>query len=277
MATDPLKPELNRALQIKTGERYRNVGIKLMDIDRAIMEHIDDTVLPNLTIQGETIKIPLLYGSAERWKSITIDGFLRDQDGQIQIPLTMIKRTGVESNDDLVNPVNRSISYPAVSQYSKKHKYDLFSKMTGFTRPKEQYNITIPDYVIVNYEMVIWTDFTEHMNTVVEAFQYASDTYWGDKYGFKFMSKVSSFDNTTEISEGSQRIVKTSFTLEVKAYLLPEKFDNKPTTQKAFTIKKVLWNIDVETENNISTSDGLQPSITDYTQETEYNIETNYE
>ena len=53
------------------------------------------------------------------------------------------------------------------------------------------------------------------MNKVVEAFQYATDEYWGDKSGFKFRVKIDSFDNTTEISEGSQRIVRTNFTMKV--------------------------------------------------------------
>ena len=42
--------------------------------------------------------------------------------------------------------------------------------------------------------------------------------------------KIDSFDNTTEVGEGSQRIVRTSFTMAVNAYLLPESFDNEPTT-----------------------------------------------
>lgn len=254
MATDPLKKDLNRALEIKTDSQYQHIGVKLEDIDRAIMEYIDDIVLPQLDVMGEPIKVPLIYGNAERWKSIQKDGYLRDQDGMIQIPLTVLKRNSVETNESLINPVNRQVSYPAVSQFSPKHKYDLFSKMTGFTRPKEQYNITIPDYIILNYEVVVWTDFTEHMNKILEAFQFAKDTYWGDKFGFKFLTTVSSFDTTGEIAEGSQRIVKTTFTLTVNAYLLPEKFNNKPTTQKAFTIKKVIWDLNLDTDEAIETS-----------------------
>lgn len=263
MATDPLKKDLNRALELKVDEQFRNIGIKLIDIDRAIMEHMSETVMPELEILGENIKVPLLYGSAERWKSIQREGYLRDKDGMIQIPLVLIKRTSVETNDNLISPVNRQLSYPAVSQFSKKHKYDLFSKLNGFKRPVEQYNVTIPDFVIVAYEVVIWTDFTEHMNTIVEAFQYATDTYWGDKYGFKFITKVSSFDTTTELAEGSQRIVKTSFTLDVRAYLLPEKFNNKPTTEKAYTIKKVLWSVDLNTEEEIEKSKLLTKNDTE--------------
>lgn len=244
MATDPLKKNINRALEIKTDSQFQKIGIKLMDIDQAIVDHITDTVMPQLEIQGTSFNVPILYGNAERWKSIRRDGFLRDKDGQIQIPLAVIKRSSVEANESLINPVNRQVSYPAQTQYSKKHKYDLFSKMSGFKRPTETYNITIPDYVTLNYDVVLWTDFTEHMNTLVEAFQFASDTYWGDKYGFKFITKASSFDAEQEIADGSQRVVKTTFSLTVNAYLLPEKFDNKPTTQKQFTVKKVLWSID---------------------------------
>ena len=93
--------------------------------------------------------------------------------------------------------MNRHISYPSVSRYSKKHKYDKFSAMTGTKRPVELFDVVMPDYVNITYEVIIWTDFTEHMNKIVEAFQYATDEYWGDKEGFKFRVKIDNFDNTT--------------------------------------------------------------------------------
>ena len=94
--------------------------------------------------------------------------------------------------------------------------------------------------------MIVWTDFTEHMNKIVEAFQYATDEYWGDKGGFKFRVKIDSFDNTTEVSEGSQRIVRTNFTMAVYAYLLPEQFDNESTHKKSIITKKVVWGLETD-------------------------------
>jgi hypothetical protein len=79
------------------------------------------------------------------------------------------------------------------------------------------------------------------MNKVIEAYQYATDTFWGDRDGFKFMTKIDSFDNTTEVGEGSERIVRTSFTMMVNAYMLPEKFNNEPTTTKSYSIKQIRW------------------------------------
>jgi len=104
----------------------------------------------------------------------------------------------------------------------------------------------MPDYVTVSYEVIIWTDFTEHMNKIVEAFQYATDEYWGDKNGFKFRTKIDSFDNTTEVGEGSQRIVRTTFTMMVNAYLLPEQFNNESTHKKSITPKKVVWGMETD-------------------------------
>lgn len=240
MAKDPLKKHLNRARQLQTEKKY-NAGITLFDIDLTIQDHIVDTIVPTLEILGEPLKIPVIYGNPERWKSVQKDGFNKDERGQLQVPLIMFKRNSVDRDDNMTSMMNRHVSYPAQTAYSKKHKYDLFSKMVGINKPVEQYNITMPDFVTLTYEIMIWTDYIEHMNTVVEAFQYATDEYWGNRDGFKFRVKIDSFDNSVEVNEGSQRMVRTNFTMTANAYLLPEKFDNEPTTKKALTIKKVIW------------------------------------
>jgi len=218
----------------------------LYDVDLAIAEHMIDVVIPTVEVFREKVKVPVLYGNPERWTAVQKQGYLRDRKGQLQIPLVMFKRNSIARDDLMPSSMNRNLFYPAVTKYSKKHKYDRFSAMTGTARPVEQYNITMPDYVTVTYEVMIWTDFTEHMNEIVEAFQYATDEYWGDKDGYKFRVKIDSFDNTTEVGEGSQRIVRTSFTMAVNAYLLPEKFDNESTHKKSFTPKKVVWGIETD-------------------------------
>ena len=247
MSIDPLKKlPKNRALQYKKESIEQGKGVRLYDVDLAIAEHMIDTVLPTVEIFQEKQKVPVVYGNPERWKSVQKDGYLRDKKGMLQIPLVMFKRNSIERNDTLSNTMNRHVSYPSVSKYSKKHRYDRFSAMTATEKPVELYDIVIPDYVTLTYEVIIWTDFTEHMNKVVEAFQYATDEYWGDKGGFKFRVKIDSFDNTTEISEGSQRIVRTNFTMAVNAYLLPEQFDNESTHKKSISGKKVVWGLETD-------------------------------
>ena len=259
MSIDPLKRNLNRAEQLKT-ETKNYKGVKLYDVDMAIAEHMIDTVVPTVDAMGEKIKVPVIYGNPERWKAIQKDGYLRDKQGQIQVPIVVFKRNSIARDESMASTMNRHVFYPSISMYSKKHKYDRFSTITNSKRPVEQYNIIIPDYVTVSYEVLIWTDFTEHMNKIVESFQYATDEYWGDKNRFKFRVKIDSFDNTTEVGEGSQRIVKTSFTMAVNAYLLPEKFDNISTTKKSFTAKKVIWGTEIDLTSGVSQS-GLNKKL----------------
>ena len=269
MAIDPLKNiKQNKALQYKKESIEQGKGVKLYDVDMAIAEHMIDTVLPTVEIFQEKQKIPVVYGNPERWKSVQKDGYLRDKKGVLQIPLVMFKRNSINRDDALSNTMNRHVSYPSVSRYSKKHRYDKFSAMTGTQKPVELYDIVIPDYVNITYEVIIWTDFTEHMNKIVEAFQYATDEYWGDKGGFKFRVKIDSFDNTTEVSEGSQRIVRTNFTMAVYAYLLPEQFDNQSTHKKSMSAKKVVWGMETDltglSGGNITNSTIKQNLVNEY-------------
>ena len=260
MSIDPLKKNLNRAQQLKT-EVQNHKGVKLYDVDMAIAEHMIDVIVPTVEAMGEKIKVPVVYGNPERWKAIQKDGYLRDKQGQVQIPLVVFKRNSIARDDSMANTMNRNVFYPVVTKYSKKHKYDRFSAMTGAQRPVEQYNITMPDYVTITYEVIIWTDFTEHMNKIVEQFQYATDEYWGDKNGFKFRVKIDSFDTTADVGEGTQRIVKTNFTMAVNAYLLPEKFDNESTTKKSISPKKIVWGLETDLTGGATTQNVITQKL----------------
>ena len=259
MAVDPLKNvNFNRATQIKREGNELGKGVRLYDVDLAIAEHMIDTIVPSVEAFNEKIKVPVMYGNPERWTAVQKKGYLKDKNGMLQIPLIMFKRNSISRDDTMASSMNRHLSYPTVTKYSKKHKYDKFSAMIGTQRPVEQYDVVMPDYVTISYEVLIWTDFTEHMNKIVEAFQYATDEYWGDKSGFKFRTRIDSFDNTTEVGEGSQRIVRTSFTMAVNAYLLPESFNNEPTTKKSLSTKKVVWGLEWDLTGGGSTGTNSQ-------------------
>lgn len=235
---EPLKKPLNRAEQQKrTGEFIQ--GIKLYDVDNAISNHMIDTVVPTVDVEGINVTVPVIYGTPERWKSVQRDGSLRDRNGKIQTPIIMFKRNSIDRDDSM--PIfNRNVSYPSFQKWSQKNRYDRFSLMTGTEPTYDSYNITMPDYVTLTYEVIIWTSKISHMNQIVEAFQYATDEYWGDKDKYKFRVKIDSFDNQQEISETTERIIRTNFTMLVNAYLLPERFNNEPTVKKAMTTKRTI-------------------------------------
>mgnify|MGYP003330708574 CR=1 FL=1 len=46
--------------------------------------------------------------------------------------------------------------------------------------------------------------------------------------------------------DGNTRIVRTEFTMVVKAYLLPDRFDNEPTTKKSISPKAIITTLETD-------------------------------
>lgn len=239
-------PEANRGrehnIRRDTDDR-KDFAIKLIDIDAAILGHMDNVISPTIVDSGRQIKVPINYASPERWKAIRKDGSLRDKNGKVQTPAIAFRRSTVQRNDNLIT-LNRYLQYPVMRKFSEKNKYDKFSVMNGFAPRKEIYSVAMPDHVIINYEFIIWTELVEQCNSVIEAINFATEDYWGDKNRFKFRTSISDYNFETTNDAGQDRIVKATFGLICNAYLLPEKFENyKTTTQKAFTPRKVVFDV----------------------------------
>jgi hypothetical protein len=258
MSTNPLRADLNRAKQTKSKKGDLKQSVSLFDIDYAIMSYLEETVLPELDDNGKALKIPVIYGNSERWNGARRQGVYRDARGKLQLPLMMLRRTSVAKNESMPM-LNRQVSYQAVTKYSKDNRYSRFTLLGKATTPKyEIHNITMPDYVEINYECMGWTNYTEHLNAVIESLTYASDEYWGDKQKFKFNTTIADYNVVNEVGEGTERINRVEFTLNVKAYLLPEKFDGEATTKKSFNSSKIV----VATETDVTGNGRLEGLLT---------------
>jgi hypothetical protein len=258
MSVNPLKPNLNRGNEIKSTKSDLKQSISLFDIDYAMMSYLEDTALPALEDgNGKSIKIPVIYGNSERWNGSRRQGVYRDTHGKIQLPLMMIRRTSI-TKDDTMPMLNRHVSYSGVTKYSKDNRYDRFTALGGNVKPKyEVYKITMPEYIEVSYECMCWTSFTEQLNAVIEQLQYTS-SYWGDKEKFKFRTSLSEFNVINEVGEGTERINRIEFSLSVKAYLLPEKFDGESPIKKSMSTKRVV----ITTETDVTGNGRLEGMLT---------------
>ena len=234
----------NRAYDVRRDtDKEKNFSVTLIDIDTAILTHLDTVISPTIIDAGRQIKVPINYASGEKWKSIQQDGVIRDHNGKIQTPVIAFRRSTMQRNDNLIT-LNRYLQYPAVKHFSEKNKYDRFSAMSGFMPVKEIYSVAMPDHVIINYEFIIWTELIEQGNAVVEAINFATEDYWGDKNRFKFRTSISDYNFETTNDAGQDRIVRSTFSMMVNAYLLPDKFENyKSVVQKAFTPRKVVFDV----------------------------------
>lgn len=240
----------NRAYNVRRDkDDQKDFSVTLIDVDTTILSYLDNVISPTIIDAGRQVKVPINYASPERWKAIRKDGGIRDKNGKIQCPAMAMRRTTMQRNDNLVT-LNRYLQYPVVKQFSEKNKYDKFSVMTGFNPRKELYSVAMPDHVIVNYDFIIWTDLVEQGNTIVEAVNFATEDYWGDKLRLKFRTTISDYNFETSTDADQDRIVKTTFNMMVYAYLLPDRYENyKSTVQKAFTPRKIVFDTEVAGDN----------------------------
>ena len=240
----------NRAFDLRRDtDKQKNFSVTLIDVDSTILKHMDAVISPTIVDAGRQVKVPINYASPERWKAIQKDGAMRDKNGKIQTPAIAFRRSAMQRNDSLIT-LNRYLQYPVRKQFSEKNKYDKFSAMHGFAPTKEIYSVAMPDHVVINYEFIIWTELIEQGNAIVEAINFATEDYWGDKNRFKFRTSISDYSFETATDAGNDRLVRSTFTLLCNAYLLPDKFENyKSVVQKAMTPRKILFTTEIVTGN----------------------------
>ena len=231
-------------------DTVKDISVGLEDIDNAIMYYFNNVIKPNVVQNGQQLAVPVIYGSPERWKSVQADGFYRDNSGRLMVPLIMFKRESFEKDRSVGNKLdgNKAHLYQIVgSKYNIRNAYDRFSVINNRI-PSEQYYITaVPDYITLTYNCIIFTDFIEQNNKLVEAVEFASDSYWGDPARWKFRASIDSFTTTTLLEEGTDRAAKSSFTIKVNGYIIPNTVnqDLAVARGKFYTKSQVVFDLEV--------------------------------
>tara|TARA_R110001592_G_scaffold19371_2_gene79573 strand:- start:210 stop:1091 length:882 start_codon:yes stop_codon:yes gene_type:complete len=236
----------NRHLEIKRDDdNILDPSITLKDIDGAVLHYLSEELNLSVENNGETIKVPIIYGSGERWKTVQADGYYRDKNGRIQTPLIMFKRTSIEKRRDIGNKLDGNkpnLYIVEQNRYSQRNAYDSFNLLNGVREPqRELYQVPVPDYIFANYEAIIWTDFMSQNNKLVEAIEYVSDAYWGDKERYLFQTNVDTITNVNELQVGDDRLVRASFNFKLAGYLIPDTFKKVTQSQtKQFTPSEIV-------------------------------------
>lgn len=221
----PGQPEFNRALEVSLKDddtKLINVGLE--DHDDAILYYLENVIKPTVTQNDRQIPVPIIYGSPERWKSIQADGFYRDKNGKTMVPLIMFKRESFEKNRTLGNKLDGNVVHNVQyfeKQYSQRNVYDNFSVLRN-QKPQKEYILgIIPDYITLTYKLSIYTDYVQQMNKIIEALEFASDSYWGDPERYQFRAIITSFPTPVLLENLSDRANRSEITLTLQGYIIP--------------------------------------------------------
>ena len=263
-AQKPPSKETNRgSTRTRKEDRVGDIKIGLYDIDDAIKYYFDEVIRPRVTDFDEDVSVPVLYGSPERWVSAQRGQYYRDQKGKIMVPLIMYRRTSVGKDTSVnfskIDANNPKLFYTFEKKYSPQNRYDNFAALQGVVPIRERYSVVVPDYVTIQYEGVIWTDYIEQMNDLIEAINYSQGSYWGDPERFKFRTSIAEFSDATEVPTDGDRIVKTTFNMELHGYVIPDSLNKElamsnPNTQLENTVGQILFD-----EGGDTNEDGTIP------------------
>jgi hypothetical protein len=210
----------------------------IQDIDEAVMYYLENVIKPTVIQNGVAQKVPVIYGASERWKQIQKDGYYRDLSGAIMMPIITFKRNNITKDRSVGNKLDANFPNNIEvfeKSYSKRDEYNNFNVLNNRKPQKEYYAVVMPDYVTVTYDFIISTYYVEQMNKIVEAMNYASDSYWGNPERFKFRARIDSFQTNTELPVGAERIVKTNFTLSLRGYIVPDNIQKQLASIKKFS------------------------------------------
>ena len=249
----------NESVSITPGiDLSKQYSITLKDVDTSIMSYIKNVIKPTVQESDTKVKVTVMYGNEERWKAVRKRGILRDKNGTLMLPLIMLKRTSVEKSDAIPgyeHDIRRK--YTDVvrnSSWSKENRYSRFGIQVGSLPVYQNVVTSIPNFVNINYEFVLWTSFIEQMNPLVESFMEYDKTYWGDTDTYKFCSYIDSVSDASEMNSDGERFIKSTFSVTTKGYLLPEETNSIVTgkmsqAQKKLTPSKIVFGIESDATN----------------------------
>ena len=234
----------NRSLQNSfEDDTVKPFTIGLQDIDEAIMYYFQNVIRPFVMQNGNRIEVPVIYGAPERWKSVQRDGYYKDKNGAIMAPLIMFKRNTIEKNRSLGNKLDGN--YPNLygvmkKKYDTKNFYSNFNVLTNRIPEEQFYAVTIPDYVTLTYSCIVYTYYVEQLNGIVEAIEYASDSYWGNPQRYQFKAAINSFNTVTELPQDGVRVVRSTFDIKIYGYIIPNTLQNNVSSLKKYRNKSKL-------------------------------------
>ena len=222
------------------GDSHQDFSVGIKDIDESIHYYFNNVIRPNVIQNGKRKNVPIIYGNQERWKAVQKDGYYRDKNGKIQAPIIMYKRESLEKNRSLGNKIDAGSPQNLVifeKKYSRKNFYDRLSVLTNRKEQREYQGVVIPDYVTLTYSCIIFTDYIEQNNKIIEAINYASDSYWGDPNKFKFRSTIDSYATETDVAQGNDRVTRTTFNITLNGYIIPDSINAQLQGNRKFYSK----------------------------------------
>jgi len=246
----------NRAEQVRRDDDVIKTPKRtIYDIDYAIKWYIENEIRPQLLDNDQLITVPVIFANGEKWDNVRRLGYLRDEKGMLQSPLIMLKRNSVVERDtyrglDVNLPQAGNVIIHRESYNDRnKHLPDPYPP-TNIANSEKFYVIDIPKYVTMEYEIMLWCDFTTQMNDLIDQILPYNRYAWGNETN-RFSTSLGSISTETINTVGEDRLIRSTIPATVLGTLLSEQETRVETIKKMYSVKKVSFDTVIDVGSNL--------------------------
>lgn len=240
---------INRAYETRRdNDTFKTPSITLYDIDYAIMHFLRNEIDLQVDQNEVMIDVPIVYASGEIWSQIQGRGYMRDRQGKVLAPYGVIRRLSMSEDERFkkldvnIAPVDSNILIRPINERNFENIRDRHNELQNSNFSDEFYISVVPEFYVLEYELILYTHLIEQMNNLVQSIIPTSNFVWGDSW--KFRTRVGDVSFDTINPTDSERLVQATIPLSVDGRLQQEFELRKSTIQKAHSIKRLVFRTD---------------------------------
>ena len=260
------------------------------DVDFAVFNLFDKQIPLYYDLHGEIKKVPVIFATGERFALLRRKQPITDRNGALILPLISITRSSIENvpskgianNQMFPNVVKKRISQKDLTYRQQKNVENL-KNVKGedlnidpdlSLKPRTERNIIetieIPPvkYFGANYEISIWSSYTQQMNKMLETIMSAYTLNPGQQFriesdkGYTFSAFVDgSISQDTNYSDftDAERYIKYNMTINTTGYIIaPNILGGKTALRSFMSAPEISFDVVEEYVNLDPTEGGVQ-------------------
>lgn len=226
-----------------------NLHVNLLNIDSVIKYYISEVMQPTVQYSNKLVKVPVIYAAGQRWAQLRKRNYMTTEDGFTTTPYIAYNRTSMQKFQKIFYG-RLDVNFPTAyiikqDQFSIKNPFSKFDMNNNIAPKRDFYLLTLPRYVNIDYRFMVYTDYIQHMNTIIQLFAMHDLSFWHDKK-FRFRVDIGSISNSVQVETQHGRVVKCEFDITVNGYLLPDIKTAIPQIQKAHNLTHVKFSFGKE-------------------------------
>ena len=265
------------------------------DVDKSVFNLFDKEMPLFYSHQGKRKKVPVIFASGERFAVLARKRPITDENGALILPLISISRTSIDNIPQKGISNNQMFPNTIVKRISKKDlAFRQSSNVEGLNNSEDSTSISEPDislkpriekniietiemppvkYFSANYEISIWSSFTQQMNKLLEAIMNAYTLNPGQQFqlesdkGYKFSGFIdSSFSQDANYSDftDAERYIKYNLIMNATGYIIAPNIEGGKTALRSFlSAPKVSFEVATNNIDLLPTFGGVTSSSPD--------------